>query len=219
MILMCFACVVSAESIMLNPERDATLIEAPHGDRANGKGESLFVGRTAQSENSLRRALLHFNVAAALPEDAVIEAVSLTLQMNPSNEKAARISVHRVLQDWREGPSSSAGGSGASAVNGDVTWLHTDFDVAYWKRLGGHFVAASSAEKEVTTSASYTWSSTPQLIANVRHWLRTPAQNYGWILVGDENTPQSAKSFASRDNTEQDLRPVLTITYRPGNKP
>ena len=205
---------VSAESIRLYPDRDATLIEHPHGELANGAGPALFVGRTGQGINGLRRALLHFDVAGALPDNAIIENVSLDLHLTPSNSALSTVSVHRVLDGWSEGLSSSAGGGGAASQYGDVTWLHTTYDVAHWKRVGGHFVASASTEVEVGPSGTYTWHGTPELLADVRLWLNVPHQNYGWLLIGDEETSQSVKRFASRETTEGGYRPVLTIDYR-----
>ncbi len=33
-------------------------------------------------------------------------------------------------------------------------------------------------------------------------------------LLGDETTPQTAKSFASREEPDASLRPVLEVTYQ-----
>ena len=213
------ASAVVADSVTLYPDRDATLIEHPHGELANGAGPSLFVGRTAQAGNSIRRALLHFDVASALPGNAIIMDVSLTLHLSPSNPAPADIAVHRLLDDWREGPSSSSGGGGVVARAGDVTWLHTNYDVAYWKRIGGHYVARQSARTKVGASGFYTWQNGNQLLADVRLWQHAPQRNFGWLLAGNEDTSQSVKRFASREAPASGLRPALIIHYRlPGRK-
>jgi len=204
---------VNADSVTLYPDSDATLVEHPHGELANGAGPALFVGRTAQAGNSVRRALLHFNIASALPERAVIENVALTLHLTSSNPAPAAVTVHRILDDWREGPSSSTGGGGAIAQAGDTTWLHTDYDVAYWKRAGGHFVARASAATRVADSGFYTWQNSRQLLADVRLWLHAPQRNYGWLLRGNEEETQSAKRFASRESPTSQFRPVLVVNY------
>jgi len=207
----------SADSIKLYPDRDATLIEHPHGELANGAGPALFVGRTKQSSNGVRRALLHFDVGGMLPGNAIIKDVSLTLHLTKSNPRTVDISAHRVLDDWREGLSSSSGGGGAIAQSGDTTWLHTNFDVHYWKRIGGHFVARASATSVVGASDKYIWADSKKLLADVRLWLHAPQRNFGWLLKGDENTVQSVKRFDSRETSTPDNRPVLTIHYtRPG---
>ena len=60
----------SAETILIDVGRDTTLIEEPDGALANGSGPVFFVGRTNQGQNSVRRGLIYFDVAAALPRNA-----------------------------------------------------------------------------------------------------------------------------------------------------
>jgi hypothetical protein len=202
-----------AETLELQAGRDATLIEDPQGARANGKGPYFFVGRTAQQENAIRRAALFFDVTA-IPDRAIVESVSFTLSLAPSNQGPVTIEAHRLLADWGEGLSLSTGGSGAPAQPGDVTWIHRFFDDVFWPRPGGLFVERSSATRVVDEPGSYTWDSTPHLVQDVQAWLAGPHQNNGWILIGDETRPQTAQSFGSRENPELSARPVLTVTYR-----
>jgi hypothetical protein len=55
-------------------------------------------------------------------------------------------------------------------------------------------------------------------VADTRIWIATPQKNFGWILLEDETAPQSVKSFASREEPDPSLRPVLEVTYSlPGN--
>ena len=204
----------AAEVVVVESDRDATLIEHPDGNLGNGSGPSLFVGRTGQTRNGVRRAVVRFDVASALPEHAVIESVSLTLYLAPSNPETREIRLHRVLADWGEGASASSGGSGAPAETGDVTWIHTFHDSEFWVHSGGQFVGRESARLEVAGSAFYTWASTRHLIQDVRLWRSNPSRNFGWILIGDETGPQTAKNFASRENPDLALRPALEITYR-----
>ena len=203
-----------AESLSLEAVRDATLIEDPAGALANGAGPALFVGRTGQSENGIRRALVWFDVAGALPRGAIVEDVVLRMFVTPSNPEPRVIGLHRVLADWGEGPSEASGGSGATALPGDVTWLHTFWDDRFWVRAGGQFVARASAALLVGGASSYAWTGGPHLIQDVALWNAAPDRNFGWILIGDESARQTSKSFASREHPDPALRPVLEITYR-----
>jgi hypothetical protein len=218
-LLLFSACAVNADTLKLYPDRDVTLIEHQHGELANGAGSALFVGRTAQSADSLRRALLHFDIAGTLPDKAIIEDVTLTLHLTRSNSAPVDISVHRLLDSWSEGPSSTGGGGGVAAQPGDATWLHTDYDAAYWKQVGGHFVARSSATTVVGTSGSYSWGNSKHLLADVRLWLHAPSENFGWLILGDETMPQSVKRFDARETPDAKFRPLLTVTYRLPGKP
>jgi hypothetical protein len=201
------------EVVLVPASHDATLIEDPDGALANGAGPYFFAGHTSQEENGIRRALIRFDVAAALPDLAIIDSVSLTLYMAPSNAEPRDLTLHRVLRVWNEGPSSSSGGIGAPSEPGDVTWIHTYYDDEFWPYPGGQFLRRESAALRVGDSGFYTWRSTAHLVQDVALWKAAPERNFGWALLGDETTLQNSKSFASRENEDPALRPVLEIAY------
>ena len=214
LLLTCFAATsVYAEMISIQATRDTTLIEDPDGALANGTGPAFFAGRTNQPQNSIRRALIHFDVAAALPEKALIDRVFLSLYQNSGNAEPSTVSLHRVLADWGEGASFSAGGKGAPAEPGDATWLHTFWDDQYWVQQGGHFIPHASAAEVVEGTDFYTWQSTVHLVNNVRLWLHAPQQNFGWLLMGDEESKGSVKRFDSREGLVAGQHPLLTVEY------
>ena len=62
---------------------------------------------------------------------------------------------------------------------------------------------------------SYTWNSTPELVADVQSWLDSPSTNYGWILIGNENESSTAKRFDSKENAIESDRPLLKVIYTP----
>jgi hypothetical protein len=204
-----------AESIAIEAARDTTLIEDSEGARANGAGPVFFVGRTNQREGSVRRGLLYFDVAAALPRNAHIENVRLTLSAAPSNAPPRQIGLHRLRSTWGEGASFATGGGGDASAPDDATWIHSFYDDWFWRQPGGDFVARASATQEVSAPGFYTWESSPKLMADVRLWLRAPHRNFGWILLGDETTPQNVKSFESREASDAELRPILEVIYQP----
>jgi len=212
-VLLLAPALATAETLYIDAVRDATLIEEPGGALANGAGPVFFVGRTNQGQNSVRRALIYFDVAAALPRAARIQSVRLTLYMSPSNPTPRAIGLHRVLSEWGEGASSASGGGGDFSAPGDSTWIHTFYDDEYWVKPGGHFVARESGSRDVAASGFYTWEGTRKMLSDVRLWLAAPHRNFGWILLGDETTPQNVKSFASREVVDPSLRPVLEVTY------
>jgi hypothetical protein len=209
-----------AETLVIEATNDATLIEDASGLLANGSGPALFSGRTGQVIGGIRRAMVRFDLAEALPARALVERVFLNLHLTPSNDRISQVAVHRLLEAWSEGSAFSSGGAGAPSDSGDSTWLHTLYDYRFWTIAGGHYVAHASSEALIGEADFYTWQSTPQLLADVRSWQRAPHRNFGWILVGDEKTPQSVKRFDSRESPVLEFRPTLTIEYRrPGNPP
>ena len=208
-----------AEVITVEATHDATLIEDEMGLLANGSGPALFAGRTGQSIGGVRRTMVRFDLSGALPPKAIVERVILYLHLAPSNDQISKVAVHRLLQSWSEGPAYSSGGAGAPSNPGDSTWLHTVYDDQFWSNAGGHYVAHASTNAPVGGSNSYTWRSTRQVLADVRVWQHAPHRNFGWILIGDEESPQSVKRFHSRESAVPEFRPTLTIDYRmPGDE-
>jgi hypothetical protein len=63
----------------------------------------------------------------------------------------------------------------------------------------------------VSGVGSYTWGSTPQMVADVQNWLNNPTNNFGWLVLGNEAVTGSAKRFASNDNPASAEQPALTI--------
>ena len=61
---------VFAEMVHIPADRDNSLIEDPDGAVSNGMGPNFRAGRTNQSMYSVRRGLLRFDVASAVPAEA-----------------------------------------------------------------------------------------------------------------------------------------------------
>jgi hypothetical protein len=202
--------------VVLEAERDATIYEEGNGTIANGSGSYLFTGRTeSQNASAERRALLAFPITQAIPEGSTITSVSLELTMSRTNSGGQSVRLHRLLEDWSEGPSDPSGqeGGGTTAVAGDVTWIHREFSETLWTKSGASFAQSASATLQVANEGSYTYSSTPELVADVQGWLEDASSNFGWVLVVDSPATGSAKRFNSRENSTASSRPTLTISY------
>jgi hypothetical protein len=205
-----------AATINLIATKDNTLIENVEGSFSNGAGEFLFVGKTDDSE--LRRAVLHFDIADAIPAGSTINSVILHLSVTrAANNKPAseNVELHKLLASWGEGSSNSAGGGGAASTTDDATWIHRFYPSELWTNAGGDFSATVSASTLVDDIGSYTWGSNSKMVADVQEWLDTPSDNFGWLLLGDESFNRSTRQFASKENSNEALRPVLTVDYTP----
>ena len=211
----------TADDVLIVAGADNTLYEDSLGSVSNGSGAIMVAGRTNGEVDSIRRAVLFFDVAGNIPHGAVVESVALSLYLNKGNGGAREMRLHRLLTDWGEGASvKDGGGLGATAEPGDATWLHTFYPDAFWGPDGGRYVGRVSASQLVGTAGgdndlagSYTWPSTDRLVDDVRRWVKKPSMNHGWILVGDESVKQTAKQFASRESVSPELRPMLEVTY------
>ncbi|MBN2473088.1 MAG: PEP-CTERM sorting domain-containing protein [Pirellulales bacterium] len=152
------------------------------------------------------------------------------------------------------GGSGSGAGSGDAAEPGDATWYHTVYDPAshdettgepkpfpsepapgYWPQQG--YFGSEPLDPQAlfgdpdawVESASGFWVtlSLPRMESALDAWLRDPASNLGWILLGDETVEggnlSSKRGFGSRENydpaLELDFRPLLTFEYEPVPEP
>jgi hypothetical protein len=132
-------------------------------------------------------------------------------------QHTSSMALHRMMADWGEGASVPFGGEGGGAAPGvgDVTWIHTFFATATWTTPGGDYAATPSGATPVSqVNQLYKWNSTSTMVADVQGWLDTPAQNFGWVLIGAEAPTDSitAKGFATRQ-TQSATAPKLIIHY------
>jgi hypothetical protein len=215
----------SAAMVNISPSKDNTLIQQtdPALQRSNGQGD-LFAGRTGQDGQgpatiSIRRGLVYFDIAAAVPTGATITSATLTVQELTGLNGDRTTTLHRVLQSWGEGASLQNGGQGALAEQGDATWRYTFFDKdsptssPAWTTPGGDFDPAISATTIVSDDLGgnklFAWSSAG-MVADLQQWLDSPAMNFGWLIRGDESAGQTAKRLGGRSSA---FPPSLMITY------
>lgn len=203
----------------LAPSHDNSIYsDFPNNSNALG---DLFSGNNANG--APRRALMSFDVTSGLPGGAQVTSASMMLNLktaanNPGHPNATT-SLYRLNTSWGEGTSlaGSGGGAGTAATTGDATWNARFYDASNptnWSTAGGVFNATASATTTVgTTLGSYSWSS-QQMAADVQSWFGAPANNFGWILVGDESTSSTARVFNSREGSAS-VQPKLVISYNP----
>lgn len=206
----------AADEVKVAPSRDNTLYETDPEDPelSNGAGEYFFAGLT--DGNQVRRGLIAFDIAGAIPAGSTVASVVLELTMSKTIVGNQEIGLHRVLTDWGEGASDALGeeGGGADAEAGDATWFHAFFDSALWTNPGGDFDAAPSATATVGNTGGYAWGSTDAMVADVQGWLDVPGANFGWLVAGPEGST-SAKRFNTREHADPETRPVLRVQFEP----
>lgn len=203
------------DQVTLTPSKDNSIFE--EDGLSDGKGTGIFAGQTARTQ-SLRRALIAFDVAGTIPAGATITSVQLQLRVTMTASNTQRqMSLHRLLADWGEGDSNSnvrGGGMGAPAAPGDATWSDRFFDTVAWATPGGDFNPTASATGSAgNINTTTTFASTTALVADVQGWLANPQSNFGWILRGVETSTGTAKRFASREVTQAAQRPQLIVAF------
>jgi len=198
---------------LVEASKDNTLYEDNTGGTSNGAGFYIFAGQT--NTGAIRRAVLAFDVAGAIPNEASVDSVQLVLNMSKTAGGANTVTLHRIVADWGEGTSKAFGseGQGIAATPEDATWLHRNHDHTMWQNAGGDFESRASAGTIVNQVGIYTWYSTPEMVADVRKWIETPEENFGWLLLGNEESLLTAKRFDSRQNPNTAVRPRLRIFH------
>lgn len=217
------ACVVAASAlaggelivVQLSPTKDNSLVEIDDGSLSLAASEFIFAGRVGNHGGAakLRRGLISFDLAGALPAGCTVIAVELAMFCVMTNSGAHVVELRRLLEPWGEGTSYAEGGAGAPATPSDATWLHTFWPDQFWSTVGGTFAETPSGVAEVAFPGPYVWSGASGMVADVQSWLDQPEGNFGWLVLGDEPYVQSVKAFASRENFVLEQRPVLTVTY------
>ncbi len=201
----------------LDALQDNTLYEFEDGIASNGAGDHFFAGNTIQTDTSIRkrRGLIQFDFSS-LPDGAVITDVSLTLHMSRTIAGTRPVTMHRASQAWGEAGSDAPGqeGGGAPAQTGDATWTDAILGTSQWETPGGDFVAMPSASAMVGGVGFYTWSGAG-LVADVQAFVDGTSDNFGWLLLGDEENAPTAKRFDSRENPNEAFRPVLEVSFIP----
>ena len=192
---------------------DNTLYEDLSGGISNGAGVGVFVGNNAFGR--IRRAVLRFDVAAALPPGSRVLAAQIALTASQSTVGAAlTVTGHRVLASWGEGTSvaGSGGGGGAPSTTGDATWAHGFFPTQPWAAPGGDFATTPSFTAAMPPLGAFTTDLSAQAAADVQDWLAQPASNHGWLLkLADEVPFSTAHRINSREAASGN--PVLLVTY------
>ena len=208
-------CTVSrADTITLNPVADTSLFEA---NPSNNLGHcDLIAGTTREGFKS--RALLKFDVAGAIPSNAVINGVILTLKeiKQPSAPKGSAFDLRRLSVGWTEGTKGMLGNSshGSAASVGETSWASRMQGQSAWGAPGGlagtDFATSPSASEVVSNLTNYVFTN---MLADTQDWLNHPDLNFGWMLLTEsESTPSTARQFASRERGGAD-QPSLVITY------
>lgn len=145
-----------ADLIDIDPTRDNTLYENEFGDLSNGVGSFMFVGQSGNSD--IRRAVIHFDVAAAVPAGSTVDRVSQNLNMSRTTSGTQAQSAHRLLADSGDAGSAAGGGEGGGEFSqpGDATWIHGFFNTTPWLNDGGDYNPTASDIVNVAGLGLYT---------------------------------------------------------------
>ena len=181
-------------------------------DNTNGGGVHLFAGITAQSQ--ARRALIRFDLTGAMPAGSTIQQATLRLTVNRGREGDTTNTLSRLVADWGEGnvDAGEPGGLGASAMPGDATWVQSFHQQTSWAQNGGDYAAAQTMAVVGEAVGSVATFTSAAMAVDVQFWLENPAQNFGWLIRGNESSLQNARRYSSSEAQSAES-PTLTIEY------
>ncbi len=146
--------------------------------------------------------LIYFDISS-LPADASIISAQLVLKQDSAflAEIDAKINVYRITQYWIEGTKSGSG-----AADG-VTWETTDGSESWEGGNGGSYDASIIASTNININTIVRhW----DISALVQGWHKAIYKNEGVLLKGSGLV---SVTFASKENSIENDRPKLTITY------
>lgn len=210
--------IANSDTLQVAPVKDNTIFEHATNGISNGAGIHSFIGKT--NGGLTRRTLTQFDVSA-IPPGSVVNSVEVifTITKAPNGAQASSAGLNLLLVDWGERFSNAGnpGGGGAAAQAGDATWLHAFHSTQTWNTVGGDYNPTVSGLATYGTSNNevMTFTSNINLIADVQLWVDTPANNYGWIMRGDEANNQNARRMKTRENAVGS--PMLVIDYTLNN--
>jgi hypothetical protein len=206
-----------ADSVTLTSTADTAIAEKWPDNNAGGNSQ-FATGTNLAGQRS--RGLVKFNLAGQIPSNASIQSVSLTMTVveEPISPADSTFDLHRVLVAWGEGTgTSTTGDAGRLAVTGEATWNDRLYPSTTWSSAGAaapvDFSSTVSASKFIQGLATYTFNSTPGLVADVQQWLTDPSSNFGWIVISEsEATDGTHRAFASRESSANN-KPTLVVQY------
>ena len=214
-----------SDTVTLRPVADTALYQNEPDNNLGGEF-TIPVGATETNNAGgfdINRGLVKFDIAAAVPSNASISSVMLSVTVvrvpaaaTPDTDSI--FSLQRMLRIWGEGTNQSNIGSpsGSLAEAGQATWKARFYPNVLWSVPGAaapvDFTNTVSATTFIRGTNTYTFNSTSILVADVQAWLNNPTANFGWILRSENEIKEfTNRRFASREDTTN--APSLLIEY------
>lgn len=169
-----------------------TMLEGSSPTTKNGSDTSLSVEAATK-----RRSLLSWDLAGAVPPGAVVEAVSLALEVSDRSPEV--FNLYAAKRAWREDQATwNVFATGSSWQTGGAAGVNDR-----GSEVLGSFSAPATGPAKISLNAAG--------VALVQAWVDDPAVNHGFILDGP-GTSNRLEFRASEYGTKA-LRPKLTITW------
>lgn len=229
--LAAFAPTLDPQTLDVPITKDTTLYERD-GLGSNGLGEFLWAGTDAEpdmyggTDLFAIRSLLAFNVAAIVPATAVVDDVTIDVEVLSLVGSGNVLDLHRVAADvgappvpWPEGDADAAGDeflAGASTIPA-ATWLTRESPALAWGIVGGDPASpfpTPLASLPLATTGPVTLAS-PALTAAVADMAASGAGQDGFLLASPLAANDQGIQLASKDHVPNTIRPKMTVSFTP----
>lgn len=132
----------------------------------------------------------------SLPGGVVVTSVNLRITVTRSGSGALDPhTLHPLTKAWTEAAAS---------------WTSSGTEA--WEEPGGDFVGNPDTSLNVGGVGTYTFSSSPNLIATVQAWVTNASGNNGWVLRSqNEMSGKTGRRITTREAASE--KPTLTIGY------
>lgn len=193
-----------AEIITNFPVADTDLQMANPTSNFGSSPDIVSGGLGMNSGFDVRRILLKFDFSGQIPPKAIINSAALTVNVIghlPAGGTGpdSTFDLRRVLQDWGEMEATWNNWSSANAWNSPGA------------AGAGDSISTASSTVFISGLGSYVFPSTAAIVADMRDWLANPGTNFGWLLMSENEAPQTARHFASREDPVN--TPYIVVDY------
>jgi hypothetical protein len=177
-----------------------TMLEQDHPSTSHGGDPRLSVsGDTPGGSGKDLVALLRWDLAAAIPSNAIVRGARITLTVTDRADQP--YSLFELLRAWDEGTATW------KLASSSVDWGSNGADDATDR------ATASLGVIRAASTGTFTFTLNSAGIAAVQRWVDDPSTNHGVILAGTGN--DNRLELQSREGSRSG-RPRLEVAWDPG---
>jgi len=189
---------------------DTRIANGPYINSNFGATQNVITGSTSYPMKY--RYLVRFDLSGVIPSTATVSKAYLTLYTGITIYGNFTLSAYRLTSSWDQGTALVY----TDPADG-ATWNNKTTSAA-WGTPGGDF-NASAVSDAVTPAAGFEQPFTLELDASmVQSWLSSPANNYGVILIGSQESAavdNYTTVYTAEFPTDPLKRPKLTVYLKP----
>ena len=199
--------------------KDTIIANNDYVNGSSGGATFLYVGNDSKIAY---RTLIQFDLSS-LPNTASVTGALLKLYYyGQDGSTLSNISVYRLTTSWTEGSDSNVS---INATSAGATWNQYSYNsnpsLNIWSTAGGDYDNSEIARTQLNATADNTyveWDITT-LVRNLGAGNHTKLyDNYGVILIANNEAVTNGKYFYSSDYGTVHLRPKLEVTYFIGSE-